>query len=84
MKLKLHDKIYCHTPCVMNDTLTVTTTVGKCYIIEYMDDEEFVIIDDVNQDHFFHLNKKSMSYYGKWFSPSLKTIRLQKLKKLKI
>lgn len=84
MKLKLHDKIYCHTICTMNDTKESTTTIGKYYSIEYMDDEEFVIKDDYNQDHFFHLNKKSMSYYRKWFSPSLKTLRLEKLKKLKI
>lgn len=80
MKLRVNDEIICNKACYIIDTGEFSTTIGKIYKIIHIERNNILIIDDGYDEHGFCVDKNSKSYYGKWFS----TVRLEKLKKLKI
>jgi len=81
MILKKGDLLYCHTPCVMQHSGQVTTTVGKTYVITNMLDENLVIYDDTEKEHHFSLINDDC-YYKIWFYSPRKA-KLEKLEKMK-
>lgn len=83
LDIKVGDKIVCHTICIVEGT-EKSTTVGKFYtILGLRYDNQFYIIDDCNDTHYFY-DKGSLDKndYKKWFYPPLKQQRKDKLKKL--
>lgn len=74
-KLKIGDIVIGRKPRIMNHTNDITTTVGKKYSIIDIKNNEFVILDDNDQEHYFH-------FKSKWFYTSIIKMRKDKLKKL--
>ena len=75
MNFKVGDKIVCIKECIMDQSGTKTTTVGKIYTILYQDNgyaDDRYIIDDCNHQHWF------TNSWEKWFTP----VRKEKLIKL--
>jgi hypothetical protein len=83
MKLIIKDIIICKKACIMEDDNLSTTTVGKSYQISHFQKDCLVIFDDSNKEHLFSINKKSKSYYEKWFCSPLRISRKEKLEKIK-
>lgn len=85
--LKKGYMIVCKKRCVMNDK-SIATTLNKSYEIIWVnsDDDHFDIYDDGNETHGYDIDKKSESYYGKWFyTPAeRKKLRKKKLQKLSL
>jgi hypothetical protein len=81
--MKIGDKIVCKKVCIMFDDHVKTTTVKKVYTINSLDKTLLFITDDQGNNHSFGINKKSLSYYGQWFT-TLKDDRRKKLKKIAI
>ena len=76
MELNIGDIVVCHKACIMSGFGDKTTTVGKSYSITELSKTQFVIIDDQGDRHYFNINDNV------YFS-TVKTIRLNKLNKLK-
>jgi len=66
MILKKGNLLYCHKSCLMIHSGRVTTTVGKSYVITGIIDENLVICDDNEKNHWFNLINDDC-YYKRWF-----------------
>lgn len=79
--MEIGDKIYCHTRCIMPDK-KVVTTIGKVYIIRYIEqDGTFMIFNDFGDSHFFYIMKKNGKSYLDYFY-TLKDMRKIKIGKI--
>lgn len=51
--MKVGDKLIAIDECKMDGTERKTLTIGKEYAVTYLYDEEFTVLDDENEQHFF-------------------------------
>ena len=74
------DKLYCHTVCRMTINKIRATTIGKEYIVIEKFDDELMIINDYNQEHFFEYKN-----LNKWFWDirELRKIKLEKIREVR-
>ena len=53
--MKIGDILIAVDECKMNGTERRTLTIGRKYEITYADEEEFIIYDDEEKEHFFDI-----------------------------
>lgn len=60
--MKSGDKLTAFSECKMNKDGRPTLTIGKEYTIEYFDDEDFMVIDDEGDPHWFPISESDIYF----------------------
>lgn len=67
--MKTGDVLIAINPCEMGSNKRPTLTVGKSYKIKEVYSNDFLIIDDEGDDHWFNI--KGVPPYTKYFTPTI-------------
>lgn len=62
MKINKHEILVCIKDCLMRNDNRSTLTIGKEYTIEDFDGEDFMIIDDEEDFHWFPIEEVNLYF----------------------